>query len=51
MGGFQTDNEASMAPKQSRASVMSEQARWWGAERGDGGTLRQAATRQMTYRF
>lgn len=25
MGGFQVDNEASMAPKQSRASVMSVQ--------------------------
>lgn len=38
-GGFQVDNEASMAPKQSRASVMSVQTNELvGAERGDGGT-------------
>lgn len=46
MGGFEVDNEASMAPKQSRASVMSVQTNEMvgGKARGQG----YAATPQMT---
>lgn len=49
MGGFQVDNEASMAPKLSRASVMSVQTNEivGGRARGRG----HAATPQMTLRF
>lgn len=49
MGAFQVDNEASMAPKQSRASVMRVQTNEivGGRARGQG----HAATPQMTLRF